>query len=247
MTTSLAVLEAEVLQKDSRVTSTWTAVTGGPDRTANSGEVTDMTARKVALEQEFASLSAQLSLVTAERDALLTESTQQGKMIQSLTKRLEVERSTVQQLTSKAKLMETMVATLKKELSLSMRGAKKAEVGVTGTETSLQKALDALEAQQKDMMGTVSGNPPHTPSSGVRGAPGTPTTSSNATDTQQANLATENKKLLQQKTDLALLVKKQAKLIDVLKRQKMHIEAAKLLNLCEDDFLRTLETGVTTS
>ena len=52
---------------------------------------------------------------------------------------------------------------------------------------------------------------------------------------------TENKRLQRQKTELIQAFKKQLKLIDILKKQKMHLEAAKILQFSEDEFLAALE------
>ncbi len=54
-------------------------------------------------------------------------------------------------------------------------------------------------------------------------------------------LVSEKTKLEKQKNELLSVFKKQSKLVDVLKRQKVHLEAAAALKFTEDEFLKTLE------
>jgi len=53
----------------------------------------------------------------------------------------------------------------------------------------------------------------------------------------------DNKKEERQIIDLFNAVKKQFALIDVLKRQKMHLVASTVFKYCEDEFNKVLEMG----
>jgi hypothetical protein len=64
-----------------------------------------------------------------------------------------------------------------------------------------------------------------------------------ASKQEKERLVSENRRLSKHRTDLVNAFKKQMKLIDVLKRQKLHLEAAKMLSFTEEEFAKTLEYG----
>lgn len=65
----------------------------------------------------------------------------------------------------------------------------------------------------------------------------------NENDSNEQLVAANNriKTLEKQRNDLISAFRKQMKLIDLLKRQKMHIEASRLLSFTEDEFMKTLD------
>lgn len=66
---------------------------------------------------------------------------------------------------------------------------------------------------------------------------------SEGTRRDMEKLVDDNRKLERQRNELMAAFKKQMKLIEILKRQKMHIESAKLLAFTEDEFIKVLELG----
>ena len=53
----------------------------------------------------------------------------------------------------------------------------------------------------------------------------------------------DSKKLQNQKQELLVGFKKQARLVEILKKQKAHLEASKLLSFTEEEFVKTLDVA----
>ena len=64
-----------------------------------------------------------------------------------------------------------------------------------------------------------------------------------ASKQEKERLVSDNRRLSKHRADIVNAFKKQMKLIDVLKRQKLHLEAAKMLSFTEEEFAKTLEYG----
>lgn len=60
---------------------------------------------------------------------------------------------------------------------------------------------------------------------------------------EQDRIEQHNKKLERQKQEIMNAFNKQMKLIDILRRQKIHLEAAKMLNFSEQEFAKALDFG----
>ena len=136
-------------------------------------------------------------------------------------------KSTISDQSLKISQLEKALSETNKELDAGER-AKKQQVQTQGTaEAKLNRALEEVEKYKL----------------ALREAKINETGKNEGIRRDLDRLTEENKKLERQRNELLQAFKKQMKLIDVLKRQKMHIESAKLLAFTEDEFVRTLELG----
>ncbi|XP_041030933.1 testis-expressed protein 9 isoform X3 [Carcharodon carcharias] len=123
--------------------------------------------------------------------------------------------------------LQQRVTSLQKELDSQKRAQKQAATNQSATEVRLNRALEEAEKYKTELNRLKQNNKDLT----------------NQEKLTIEQLKTENKKLEKQKMELMTGFKKQMKLIDILKRQKMHMEAAKMLSFTEEEFIKALEWG----
>ncbi|XP_050396349.1 testis-expressed protein 9 isoform X2 [Patella vulgata] len=123
--------------------------------------------------------------------------------------------------------LQNQLSALRKENEQMKRTQKQHTANQSATEVRLNRALEEIERYKEQLLKAKS-------------------SSKDVTDQEKKKveqLMNENRLLQKQKNELMTGFKKQLKLIDVLKRQKMHIEAAKMLQFSEEEFVKALEWG----
>ncbi|KAK2103078.1 Golgin sub A member 2 [Saguinus oedipus] len=121
--------------------------------------------------------------------------------------------------------LEQQLSSVERELEDKRRLQKQAASSQSATEVRLNRALEEAEKCKLELNKLRQNNKDIT----------------NEYHKKIEVLKSENKKLEKQKGELIIGFKKQLKLIDVLKRQKMHFEAAKMLSFTEEEFMKALE------
>jgi len=173
------------------------------------------------------------SKVTELQSEMKESNMQQTNLLkknEQLQKTIEKQNKLQTDLQTKNSDLESDVTSLKKELDGTKRSNKQSSANRNTLEVRLNRALEEVEKYKQALKKSKES-----------------TKAVNDTDRKCLDqLQNENKRLESQKNDLMIAFKKQLKLIDILKRQKMHIEAAKMLEFTEEEFIRALDWNNTT-
>lgn len=189
-------------------------------------------ARIVVLEEELSRAKEEIKgmgkeklVATGKANELSEEKNKLERKFQNSRSMLEKSKKENKTLTTRAESAEKEVASLRRELQDSLKQVKKASASSGSRDVRLNRAAeenDRLKEKVKDLEGQLQD-------------------ATHSQKGQHEQLASECRRLERQRNELLSAFKKQMKLIDVLKRQKMHIEAAKLLNFTEEEFSKTLD------
>ncbi|KAK5873937.1 hypothetical protein PBY51_018931 [Eleginops maclovinus] len=171
-------------------------------------------------DDENAKLSARIKELEGDRVRLQKTTNMQQTQ-------LEKHRALAEESNKKCEGVQLQVSALQKEIENLNRSQKQAAAVHSSVEVRLNRALEEgerLKTQLNKMKQTSKDKMSEEHQS-------------------KENLLAENKMLKKQKAELIVGFKKQLKLIDILKRQKMHFEAAKLLSFTEEEFMKALDWG----
>jgi len=183
-------------------------------------ELEKLSSEKARLETENEKQASKFKSIEEDRNRLQkSASTQQSAVLK--------QKQIVDDLKSKLTAAETQASTLKRQNEQFQRDIKAQQNNAGASEVRLNRALEEIEKLKSDVMKAKSSSKENQQEEKKR----------------VDSLMAENRKLEKQKSDLIQGFRKQARLIDILKRQKMHLEAAKMLQFTEEEFVKALEWG----
>ncbi|XP_023256498.1 testis-expressed protein 9 isoform X1 [Seriola lalandi dorsalis] len=183
-------------------------------------EVDQLSSEYYKKDDENAKLSAKIKETEEDRARL-----QKTTSIQKT--QIEKHRALAEESAKKCDGLQLQVSGLHKEIENLNRSNKQAAAVHSTVEVRLNRALEEVERLKTQLNKMKQMNEDKI----------------SKEHQSKENLLAENKMLKKQKAELIVGFKKQLKLIDILKKQKMHFEAAKLLSFTEDEFMKALDWG----
>ncbi|XP_030044899.1 testis-expressed protein 9 isoform X1 [Microcaecilia unicolor] len=203
---------------------------------------------EIGTEAQIRFLKAKLRVMQEELDSIAHECNKkddENHKLNSLIKNLEEERDRLQRTLNiqqsqtekykslseeanrKSEGLQQQLTAAEKELENLKRLHKQSITSQSATDVRLNRALEEIEKYKLELNKLKQSNKD----------------TANQERKKIEELKIENKKLEKQKGELMVGFKKQLKLTDILKRQKMHIESAKMLSFTEEEFMKALEWG----
>ncbi|KAJ3034276.1 Golgin sub A member 2 [Rhizophlyctis rosea] len=228
--TPLSFVLSEAKEGDSATAKDMTFIWNSED-TANrllQAKVTVMQEEFDKLLQERESKSQTIASLEQKLKASEEEKVKLNKNLSNLQSNLTSSKNTTTTLTTRLENAETALASLKRDYESLQRSHRQAEQDINAKDVRLNRQAEEIEKLK----------------AAVSRAGGDAKEKLDQARRTNDRLLADIKRLQRQKTELLAAFRKQALLVDVVKRQKMHVEAAKLLQFTEEEFIRALNWEV---
>ena len=150
-----------------------------------------------------------------------------SKTILDLKSAADKTAASLQSLKDENEALKLQVADLTRSLASSAKVNRAAEAEHSGREVRLSRALEECD-KYKETLAKATAEARAVGQGGKK---------------ENDKLVSQIKSLERQRSELLTAFKKQMKLIEVLKKQKVHVEAAKLLSFTEEEFVKVLDWG----